>query len=318
MAAVVRLKRRCGDNPIDSLLFASKRLKTDNSDCTIDPTLFKFAATVANKEQDCSASACVNKVLQSEHVTLNNTPSPDGTNRKSLKNKRISDITQKLRKENQLHSQDSRYQVVNLFRNIKPEDSTEDSDITPLTVIDIVNQDKSNEEIKETEYVYDLYYTHMGTDLDELIAGNTYSILPIQDELVVGGDSEDSDLEPNEDDEDSNEEGNYRNEYPEDDEVADDEHEYKSEEEYEGDICDYGEDPDVSGIANDFIGQCRLADSEDDMYSDGALSSDEDEDKIYDEDLVLSHSSYATYVKKKMKRDRDEYRDDIDDEDEFS
>jgi hypothetical protein len=34
---------------------------------------------------------------------------------------------------------------------------------------------------------------------------------------------------------------------------------FRSEEDYEGDIMEYGEDPDVSGIANDFIGQCRLA-----------------------------------------------------------
>ncbi|XP_026678104.1 secreted acidic protein 2 [Diaphorina citri] len=207
-------------------------------------------------------------------------------------------------------------QVVNLFRNIKPEDFKEDGDVTPLTVIDIVNQEKSSDEIKESEYVYDLYYTQMGSDLDELIAGNTYSILPIQDELYLGGDTdENSDLEP-EDDEDSNEENNYRNDYPDEDEVKDDEDEYKSEEDYEGDIMEYGEDPDVSGIANDFIGQCRLADSEDDMYSDADLSSDDDEDKIYDEDLVLSHSSYSTYLKKKAKREA--YRNDIDDEDEYS
>ncbi|KAI5737220.1 hypothetical protein M8J76_011211 [Diaphorina citri] len=315
--AVVRLKRRWDENPVDSLLFASKRLKTEEGGSEIDPTLFKFAATVASKEQDCSASACVNKVLRSEHLNSETTPKT-GKDRNTItaKNRKISDITEKLRRENQLHSQKSRYEVVNLFRNIKPEDFKEDGDVTPLTVIDIVNQEKSSDEIKESEYVYDLYYTQMGSDLDELIAGNTYSILPIQDELYLGGDTdENSDLEP-EDDEDSNEENNYRNDYPDEDEVKDDEDEYKSEEDYEGDIMEYGEDPDVSGIANDFIGQCRLADSEDDMYSDADLSSDDDEDKIYDEDLVLSHSSYSTYLKKKAKREA--YRNDIDDEDEYS
>lgn len=61
-----------------------------------------------------------------------------------------------------------------------------------------------------------------------------------------------------------------------------------------------------------------VTDSEDDMYSEeGELSSDEEEDKIYDEDLVLSHSSYATYVKKKARRG-EAYRTDIDDVDEYS
>lgn len=55
----------------------------------------------------------------------------------------------------------------------------------------------------------------------------TSSIVPIQDELYLGGSShEDSDAEVG-DDEDSNEESNCRNDYPDEDEVKDDADEYK-------------------------------------------------------------------------------------------
>jgi hypothetical protein len=64
------------------------------------------------QEQDCSASACVNKVLRSEHLNSETTPKT-GKDRNTItaKNRKISDITEKLRRENQLHSQKSRYEV---------------------------------------------------------------------------------------------------------------------------------------------------------------------------------------------------------------
>lgn len=312
--AVVRLKRRYNENPVDVLLFASKRLKTDEGD-NVKDTLFTFAATVDNKDEDSSAFACVNKVLRSEELK------PNLQDKKSIidRTKKISDLTEKLRKENQLHSLNSRYQVVSLLRNIKPDDSTDEGECTPMTVIDIVNHEKTPEEIREEDYVYDLYYTKMGGDLDEMISGDTYSIHPLQEECYAFDEEENEHCD---DDEDSNEENNYRNDYPDEEDVEDGElFSEKSEEEgdYEGDILSYGEDPDVSDIAKNFIGRCCLADSEDDMYSDeedeNELSSDEREEKIYDEDLVFSHSSYGTYVKKKRRAD---YKCDIDEEDDFS
>jgi len=153
----------------------------------------------------------------------------------------------------------------------------------------------------EYGYVYDVYYAHGGGDLDtkdfdDSLLDGLLSIQPFNtgDCLVYDGYRDDPDEFKYEDDEDSNDEDNERNEYPDDEDEDSSYHGY----------CDDGEldlEMRVKGL-----GLCGEDGSE--------LSSDEDDQLLYtrsfDEDSAQHGSAYARFKKKMIK----EFYDDEDDD----
>ncbi|KAF6214491.1 hypothetical protein GE061_009234 [Apolygus lucorum] len=219
--ALVRVKRRAQDDPIDVLLLACKKFKAAEESPVA--TVFKFAATV--NEQEGDVKTLLNQAAGAPKVPL------------KFRQNEVTSITEKLRAENKLFSQNNRLKVVNCFRALDSQLSegavVEADETKPLTVVDIESapstreapKGSSNSELPpatEEQYVYDLYYSQFG-DFDDLLLENLLSAHEVDEKLFFGDPAgSDNDSNVYDDEDDSNDENNWRNEYP-DEEEADDE-----------------------------------------------------------------------------------------------
>ncbi|XP_012281280.1 probable RNA polymerase II nuclear localization protein SLC7A6OS [Orussus abietinus] len=210
MAAILRVKRRNDDEPLDALIIACKRRKTEIVDEeTLDSPLtavVKFAGTVKHQEDN---------VIEHVAKTLST------NDRKANYKQHIVDITGKNRHRTKQDSLENRYRVINCFRSLE-QSKIDQPDETVTTVIDVEDSrscmaQNSNE--KENDYVYDLYYTQ--TD-DEMLLDHVLSIHPLDQELVFDTYRENGKNSENEcESEDSNSESNWRNDYPDSDHSGD-------------------------------------------------------------------------------------------------
>ncbi|KAI8340047.1 hypothetical protein BC941DRAFT_239544 [Chlamydoabsidia padenii] len=88
------------------------------------------------------------------------------------------------------------------------------------------------EEPEEDDYVYDVYYCDKSTDKDTVITGpNVGSLMWFDEETEYMNDDSDSEIGDNED-EDSNAEDFYQNDYPDEENSDEDYEEQYSYEEY--------------------------------------------------------------------------------------
>ncbi|KAJ1520104.1 hypothetical protein ONE63_004325 [Megalurothrips usitatus] len=230
MAAVVRVKRSLDEEPSSGLILSCKRRKTDVKAEDNVEALFKFAGTV-NDQEDNIALLNPDKLIKND-VKTSSRPTPN--------------VSEKARQETKASSVNSRYKLVNCFRAIGNVEQTdcegeEDANQNTITVLDVVadSTDKqvtkvdasAAEESVLPQYVYDLYYIQSDAkdvDVDDLLLDGLVSFAPVETELVfesyrnnrAGEADSDSDAPLMDDDEDSNDENNWRNDYP--DEEGDD------------------------------------------------------------------------------------------------
>lgn len=217
--ALVRIKRRAQDDPIDVLLLTCKKFKADDE--TPVTKVFKFAATVNEEVGDIKSH-------------LSRAAGESKTPLKYRQNE-VTSITDKLRAENKLFSENNRLKVVNCFRaidsNVEVENPRECVDGKPLTIVDIESKPSSTHEepkdsnsselpsLTEEQYVYDLYYSRVG-DFDDLQMENLLSAHEVNERLIFADylDNESNkDGSDCDDDDDSNDENNWRNDYPDED-----------------------------------------------------------------------------------------------------
>ncbi|KAK9510076.1 hypothetical protein O3M35_004938 [Rhynocoris fuscipes] len=268
--ALLRVKRRLQDDPIDLLLLSCKKFKTEDNPVT---KVFKFAATVDEQEGDIR-----------KHIT-----EVKSAKRQPIKYKEhsVTAITEKLRNENKLASHENRLKVVNWFRAVGDE-GTIIGDKETYTVVDLVNSDgtktsspanvvidtnseKVSGPLTEEQYVYDLYYSTAGGDFDDLQIENLLSIHAVNEELIFGDYMNDKDDDTVDEDEDSNDENNWRNDYP--DEASDDD--FSSDEENMMRLA--------SRMKNIAVDDGEMDDEEDDDYRSDLSSDDGDSLEIYSE-----------------------------------
>ncbi|XP_039764596.1 probable RNA polymerase II nuclear localization protein SLC7A6OS [Pararge aegeria] len=229
-STVLRVKRRLEDNPQDALVLVCKRMKTDSEE--VSPSLFVFRGSVENQEPT--------------HVKI---IAPNNTTLKQVTN--VNDIIQKIRKERKQYSTESRYEIVNCSRGLREE-----------TDFDLVDLQKKEDEIKDVEYIYDLY-TPAKEDFDISMLDNLVSIENYETDLIFGSYRNNGLPSSEEDSEDSNAENDWRNEYPDSDPSSIDEEDM------------------IKAVEN-----CNLEDD---------LSSDAGEDKIYDAPPDLYHEDVKRY-----------------------
>lgn len=198
MSTVIRVKRCLSEEPSDAVIVSCKRQKIGN-DLDEVTTIFKRTTTVENQDDDIS------KYIKhtTKHKLEINYKVP------------VINLQNKLREQNEAAKKNNRYKVINLHRSAGTSSSTEaqKSDETDITIVD-VEPNEAGDNLKK--YVYDLYCANSNNtpeiDLDKLI-----SVYPLSDDLVHYDDS----LENEEctDDSDSNEENNWRNDYPDESDV---------------------------------------------------------------------------------------------------
>nr|XP_031850237.1 probable RNA polymerase II nuclear localization protein SLC7A6OS [Nomia melanderi] len=208
MAAVLRVKRRHDDEPLNALLIACKRMKTSENEeveesTTASPltTVVKFAGTVKNQE-----SNVVEHLMQ----TLNKDKLKETFKQHPV------DIINKIREKAKLASAENRYKVISCIRSLDNAklQTFEDKIMTVIDVEDSVSCANGKEQAieKDDDYVYDLYY---GQTEDEVYIDDKVSVHPFDQELVFETyrDYQEAEYES----EDSNSESNWRNDYPDSD-----------------------------------------------------------------------------------------------------
>nr|XP_034176580.1 probable RNA polymerase II nuclear localization protein SLC7A6OS [Osmia lignaria] len=202
MAAILRVKRRHDDEPLNALVISYKRQKTKETEETqsVSPvplaTLAKFAGTV--KKQEDSVGHLIQTYGKDEL-------------KENFKQHPV-DILNKVRETTKQASAENRYKVVNYFRSLDDANlkEFENKGMTVIDLEDSKSMAKQDPVEKDDSYVYDLYYVQ--TDNDMYI-DNMLSVYPYEQELVYDTYRENH-CEAECESEDSNSESNWRNDYP--------------------------------------------------------------------------------------------------------
>ncbi|KAG7207564.1 hypothetical protein KM043_009188 [Ampulex compressa] len=209
MAAILRVKRRNDVEPLDTLVIACKRRKTEESNEAVEPlkltpvtAIVKFAGTVSDQGADVV-----------EHIAK--TLSKDEL--KATYKQHTVDVLAKARENVKQTSIENRYKVINCFRSLDTSnvEEFEDKVMTVIDVEDSVSCSKKQDSTEEDEsYVYDLYYaqTGKGVVIDDVISVHT-----LDQELVFDTYRDHGHSENECESEDSNSESNWRNDYPDSD-----------------------------------------------------------------------------------------------------
>ncbi|KAL0123877.1 hypothetical protein PUN28_006012 [Cardiocondyla obscurior] len=208
MAAILRVKRKQTDNPLDSLVIACKRQKTEASysDTPIVQTVAQFAGTLSNPTED-EITKHIAKVLPQISTETHKA----GVKRVS-DNEYPATVSGKIPKLIDVNLATEKYKLND--QNSLDELNEESTDKW-MTLIDVNDCWSNSHETNSTpgedieDYVYDLYYAQTSDNL-WFENHNTYMVRRPEACTVV--DSEDDD-----DSSDSNAESNWRNDYPDTD-----------------------------------------------------------------------------------------------------
>lgn len=209
MAAILRVKRRNDDEPLNALVITCKRRKTAENEeaeeaAASDPltTVLKFAGTVKNQEADVVDHLV--KTLGKDELKTNY-------------KRHAVNVLDKIREKTKQASIENRYKVINCNRSLDTShvDELEDT----VTVIDVEDSVSCSIAAKDPAknddaYVYDLYYTQTG---DDLYFDDKLSVHMLDQELVFDTYRDNGHSENECESEDSNSESNWRNDYPDSD-----------------------------------------------------------------------------------------------------
>ncbi|KAJ8948891.1 hypothetical protein NQ318_005512 [Aromia moschata] len=306
MAAVVRVKRRLEETPLEGLILSCKRRKISHD---------KETSTSKNPELSAAVLKFAGTIKEDENVFthLKKQQIPELSDLKEQFKKHAVNLTDKLRFEKQESSKSNRYKIVNCFRSQSIDDPvTSDKSQSEYTVFDVEtdlndnNSKTENQNIVESDvkYVYDLYYTN-SDDFGDAEVEDYVSVYPLSNALITGSTRDNGLNEPDSDDgsEDSNAENNWRNDYPD-----------------ESDMESVNEDDMVEAIKNIDIGEDLLSSDEGEegfVYSIDSEGAGFEED-IDESDVFRYGERYAKFRAKYKKElessglDRDLYYGDID------
>ncbi|GAB1600906.1 probable RNA polymerase II nuclear localization protein SLC7A6OS [Argonauta hians] len=242
MAAIVRVKRRISDEPLENVLVSCKKSRlTDNE--KVPETKLKFAGTVTEKTD--AISNHIKKAIRKEKLE------------REYKRHAYRDPADKVRTTCQKSSEAKRYHVVSQYRlncldkvdSLKEECDTSEQNRTETAEAksaddkiyclydieqlgDPIVEASQHKDVvtcnsipmkcekvtvdKSQEYVYDIYYTNTtGFDYRWL---ESSPCIELYEESHIFMDDRLSDSDDDyEDDSDSNEENNWRNDYPDED-----------------------------------------------------------------------------------------------------
>lgn len=232
-SSVIRVKRRITDEPFDKFVLNCKRAKMcksssddsqqgDDNSSAATRKILKFAATI-NDADDIT-----------KHLTKLRKPEAEELAKKVRK---PPNVLAKLRQQFKDDTKEQRYKVVNFSRSEHEEGGPESAEAkTAFTVFDVIKEEDSivtaptldisptnfmnrldpEAMAKLDKFVYDLYFCENDEEATEINPNDDITIRPFDDLLYQRTDEclNESDSNCSED---SNEEGNYRNDYPDTD-----------------------------------------------------------------------------------------------------
>lgn len=198
--AIIRIKRRIDEEPLNAFVLNCKRQKTKNEISTTEQnskeskTVLKFAGTV-NEIADTTKH--ISKITKEQAKVI-------------FKKPHSLDAVKYRMGVNKQKSQNNRFKIINCTRSLNESDGKEEN--KNLTIVD-VEKEQATTTSSET-FVYDLYVSEKNAspiDYSENIEEwmvEEYTSPTFLSDL-------DSDESNWDDDEDSNDEANWRNDYPE-------------------------------------------------------------------------------------------------------
>uniref|UniRef100_A0A1L8DHX0 Probable RNA polymerase II nuclear localization protein SLC7A6OS n=1 Tax=Nyssomyia neivai TaxID=330878 RepID=A0A1L8DHX0_9DIPT len=218
MAAVIRVKRKVDEEPLNAFVLNCKRRKiipeknleiaaSSSSDKKEESyTILKFAGTVETQDEDLLASRIKKISMEEAKARIGKT--------------RVAQPVVRARDSQIQKAHENRFKIVNCSRAVDTSSNNEKT----VTILDIekqihqLNSSLTKDELNISTFVYDLYMPEFGdleTDIDHEMMAHHLSIQSFEDHVYGNG------LEGHESDEeeetDSNDESNWRNEYPDSD-----------------------------------------------------------------------------------------------------
>ncbi|KAF7996701.1 hypothetical protein HCN44_002347 [Aphidius gifuensis] len=298
MATVLRVKRRCEDEPLDHLLISCKRKKineeTEESHVEADVqnlhrAVVKFAGTFDHQEINIA-----------KHLK-NQTKDDIETN---YKKPTIKNVIENSRIKVKESSRQNRWKVINCSRSVdnKIDDDDEKISDNGMTIIDVEDCSTELPHDEAAKYVYDIYYAENDSN-DELSFDTGVTIHEMEEGWLVYDDHREGEGyncdDP--DDSDSNSESNWRTDY------GDEEDDY-----IDNDNDSLVDEDDMVQAFN----RCGVDDEFDNPYDEE--SSDDDDyykDKLDQADINIGGLLYAKYkAKLRLKVNRLDEDDDDDDD----
>lgn len=214
MAAVVRLKRRLEEDPLETLILNCKRRKPleGSGEKSEDVSAVLRLAGTSQKEES------IDTLLKRHKVA-------DIANQREHFKRHPVDISSKIRANTKELSKTNRYKVVNAFRKTldTEEEESQTKNVSQVTVFDVETEQNSNEpsssQDEDSTYVYDFYYTS-SDDLGEANIEDS-SVHPLNDPLIFGSarDNGLDGLDSDDNSEDSNAENHWMNDYPDEEDL---------------------------------------------------------------------------------------------------
>ncbi|CAH1779594.1 unnamed protein product, partial [Owenia fusiformis] len=254
MAAIIRIKRKLDEDPADKLVIYCKRIKSNSAEGGASKSASEdvkneltFAGTLDKKDESVSKRirAAIKKTkLEREykkHNPIDTTSQARKTHKstaienrfKVVSSHRAIELDQLDAESDNVENKDNVDEVDRLFclydvvseneENARQEQQRKESKLQPevltcngVPMIREKVQPQAEPSLAEDEnYVYDLYYSN-SRNLDIASFQNISMVEAFREELIYD-EYRDNDEEVYEDEDDENEEGNWRNDYPDED-----------------------------------------------------------------------------------------------------
>ena len=191
--AFLRVKRKCEEDPKEVLILASKKHKLQ--DISDHVPIFELARSLV-KEED------INDVI-AKTIKSHDIKSPKCN---------VEKLRTHMRTENEERIKNNRYHLYAALRKL--DDTTSEEEAVP--VIDVLD-DGTTESEDQSDCVYDLYYSSTNVDVTDPDFIKNHVLHEISDEYDWNGQFESEDEVGASDEDDSNDENNWRNDYPDED-----------------------------------------------------------------------------------------------------
>ncbi|KAJ1561695.1 hypothetical protein HK096_003679 [Nowakowskiella sp. JEL0078] len=231
---ILRVKRKLTENPVSDLVLdiesiSSLNKKFKNSAVVQNSVVFKLKQSITVDLFDSNPLQFVGNVVSQNLLQQEKIPSAFQKTRK-LQAENLSrkeSLRSNLQRSNLSDSKAARFRVANQNRKIELEDGVEILDVENINSNNLVNLFRNLNDFIElfeatsdnSEEIFDIYVLDETGEISE-----NYAMLKWDSQEFVNDENE-SDEEVFEDEEDSNDEGNWRNEYPDEDEAYSDDEE---------------------------------------------------------------------------------------------
>lgn len=194
-STIVRVKRTLEETPHEALLLQCKRVKTEER---ISPSVFVFTGTVDKQE---NTDSHIKKVWSKNNETHQKTTTKTST-----------EILEKVRQKHKSKISENRLEIINCNRGLQADDSFYD-------LLDVESKVKTPDS-DDVMYAYDIYLAQT-KDFDVSMLDNIVRIDPLEGDLIYGSYRDNGRVTPSTegdtDEDDSNDENNWRNDYPDSD-----------------------------------------------------------------------------------------------------